>query len=106
MLRWSVSYRLPLCCPDISWGPMVYLKRLKLNAFYDRANGSRHIYLTEGGRQRRTFSKESVGAELTADCHFLNLSFPFEIGYRHAYLPDTGRHAGEFLLSIGLSGAM
>lgn len=103
----SINYRLPLLNPDISLGQIAYIKRLSANAFYDSAFGQ----LTLKSKDNKTktsenFSLKSCGVELTARTHLFHLSFPFDVGYRYAYLHQTNEHYGEILLSIGLNSAL
>jgi hypothetical protein len=90
---WSVltNYKLPLFCPDWSIGSIMYIKRFKLNLFFDYAEGSHpgklNVY-------------KSTGAELTADLHLLRFVFPFELGVRAYYLPDSYTLGFNFLWGI------
>jgi hypothetical protein len=85
------NYKLPLFCPDWSIGSLLYLKRFKLNLFYDYAEGSGTGYLNV---------YRSTGAELTVDLHILRFLFPFDLGVRAAYIPGTTNLSWEFLYSI------
>ena len=90
---WSVltNYKFPLFCPDWSIGSLMYIKRFKLNLFFDYAEGFNpgelNIY-------------KSTGAELTADLHLLRFVFPFELGLRAYYLPDSYTLGFNFLWGI------
>jgi hypothetical protein len=90
---WSVlsNYKFPLFCPDWSIGSLVYIKRFKLNLFFDYAEGfdpgSLNIY-------------KSTGTELTADLHLLRFAYPFELGVRAYYLPDDYLWGFNFLWGI------
>ncbi len=91
LLTFSINYKLPLFYPDFSFGSVIYLKRLKLNLYYDWANGKNPGYINE---------YQSTGGELTADFHFLRFIFPIEMGVRSIYYPGTGGWGFEFLYSI------
>jgi hypothetical protein len=90
---WSVltNYKFPLFCPDWSIGSLMYIKRFKLNLFFDYAegfnSGDLNVY-------------KSTGAELTADLHLLRFVFPFELGVRAYYLPDSYTLGFNFLWGI------
>jgi hypothetical protein len=90
---WSLrtNYKFPLFCPDWSIGSVLYIKRFKLNLFFDYAEGYNpgilNIY-------------KSTGAELTADFHFLRFLYPFDMGVRSIYFPDTGTWGWQFVYSI------
>jgi hypothetical protein len=91
LLSLSLNYKLPLWYPDFSFGSVIYLKRLKLNLYYDWANGKNTGYINE---------YQSLGGELTADFHFLRFVAPVEMGVRSIYFPITGGWGFEFLYSI------
>lgn len=89
----GINYKFPILCPDLSLGSVVYLKRLKLNFYYDWANGLNPGEVT-------TF--QTTGAELTADLHLLRFAGPIELGVRSLYFPATGTWGCEFLYAISL----
>jgi hypothetical protein len=91
LLSIGVNYTFPFWYPDFSFGSVIYLKRLKLNLYYDWANGKNPGYLNE---------YQSMGGELTADFHFLRIVAPIEMGIRSVYHPTTGNWGFEFLYSI------
>ena len=85
------NYKLPLLYPDLSVGSVLYLKRIKLNLYYDWANGKNPGYINE---------YQSAGGELTVDFHLLRFVLPIEMGVRSIYYPSTGGFGFEFLYSI------
>ena len=87
----KINYKIPVLYPDLSLGSVVYMKRIKLNLFYDWA-GSRDPLLTPG--------YQSTGAELTFDFHLLRFVIPIEMGLRSIYYPFSGGYGFEFLYSI------
>jgi hypothetical protein len=87
----SANYKLPLWYPDFSFGSIIYLKRLKLNLFYDWATGMNSDY---------TNNYQSAGGELTADFHVLRFPAPIEMGVRSIYYPITNGWGFEFLYSV------
>ena len=87
----SLNYALPLWYPDFSFGSVIYLKRLKLNLFYDWANGKNQGYIN---------SYQSTGAELTFNFHLLRFVAPIEMGIRSICYPSTGGWGFEFLYSV------
>jgi len=66
----SFNYKFPIICPDLSLSSLVYVKRIKLNLFYDYADSKlkddKSIY-------------RSTGVETTFDCHFLRMIVPFDL---------------------------
>ncbi|MEI6174586.1 MAG: hypothetical protein WCR01_12620 [Bacteroidota bacterium] len=91
LLSLSINYKLPLWYPDFSFGSIVYLKRLKINLYYDWANGKNPGYINQ---------YQSMGGELTADFHLLRFVAPVEMGVRSIYYPISGEWGFEFLYSI------
>ena len=88
------NYKLPLLYPDLSIGPVVYIKRLKANFFFDYAQGKNGPH---------SLDMRSLGTELTADMHVMRLLLPIDMGARFAYRPDNKSVAVEFLFSVNLN---
>jgi hypothetical protein len=90
---WSImtNYKFPLFCPDWSIGSIFYIKRFKLDLFFDYGEGSNPGQLNV---------YKSTGAELTADFHFLRFIVPFDMGVRSIYFPDTGSWGWQFVYTI------
>jgi len=86
------TYAFPIAYPDWSIGPVIYMKRIRANLFYDYAFG------WNGGVQR-TYT--SFGADLLTEVHVLRFLAPMEFGVRGAYLPDEQAVYWSFLFSIG-----
>ena len=93
LLSLSFNYKFPLFYPDFSLGSVFYFKRLKLNLFYDWA---------EGQDRKVIRIYETCGAELTTDLHLLRFIYPFELGVRSMFFPLTSTWGWEFLYSISL----
>ena len=93
LLSFQLNYKFPLCYPDFSLGSVIYLKRLKMNIFYDQ---------TLGWKLDNENSYQSVGAELTADFHLLRFLAPIEMGVRSIYFPGLQSWGWEMLYSVGL----
>jgi hypothetical protein len=90
----SASYALPLLHPDLSLGPVAYIKRLKARFYYDHATG-----ITGSTRQ----DYASVTADLTAYMHILRFVAPFELGLRTSYDTSSREFVFNFLYSINFS---
>jgi hypothetical protein len=84
----SFNYKVPLLYPDLSLGPVAYIKRIKANFFYDTT-----LKNVIAGR----------GVELTADMHFFRFMFPFEVGIQ-VVQPNGGGILTKALVSINLNG--
>jgi hypothetical protein len=87
----ALNYKLPLFYPDLSLGSVVYIKRVKLNLFYDWA---------EGSTGKRVTIYQSTGAELTADLHLLRFLYPLDIGVRTLFFPSNQSWGFEFLYAV------
>jgi hypothetical protein len=78
---YSVDYVLPLGFPDLNIGGWVYLKRINLSLFYDKALVKYKVDNLSSDK-----NLQSSGFELTANTHFLRFIAPVEIGFRSSYL--------------------
>lgn len=98
----SFDYVFPLLYPDWNIWRAAYFKRFRGAVFYDYARGQ-DVYIThsEDGPVDRNF--QSLGIELTTDVHLAQFLFPFNLGGRVIYLPDTRDTRAEFIFSIDLS---
>ncbi len=99
----SLDYSLPLAYPEISLGPLAYVRRIKMNLFYDHAYGYNVRDNPESEDDLFTGIYNSFGAELTADLNILRFIFPFNTGIRCSYMPLQNNFATEFILSINTS---
>ncbi|MEI6435642.1 MAG: hypothetical protein WCP32_12410 [Bacteroidota bacterium] len=93
MVSLQFNYKFPILYPDFSIGSVLYLKRVKMNLFYD---------WTKGLENQSATIYQSTGAELTFDFHLLRFVAPFEMGVRTLYYPDSAGWGWEFLYSIGI----
>ena len=73
------DYSVPLVYPDFNLGSLFYLKRIKLNLFYDY---SILPDLPQNSNHPVDDFFWSYGTDLTFDLHFLRAKFPFELGLR------------------------
>ncbi|MFP4472233.1 MAG: hypothetical protein ACLFPE_16240, partial [Bacteroidales bacterium] len=91
LVSYSFNYKFPFWYPDLSLSSLAYIKRLKANLFYDRADGRQPQYW---------LTWHSTGIEVFADMHILRLLPLLELGYRLTYRPDYSDLTHEFLFSI------
>lgn len=102
LLSCKVNYKFPVIYPDFSAGSVIYLKRVKLNLFYDFARG----WYGSGAANPDAATPvwyQSTGAELTFDFHLLRFVYPFEMGVRSVYFPVSGGWGWEFLYSVAVN---
>jgi hypothetical protein len=97
MKTFSADYALPLAYPDWSSEPIIYLKRIRADVFYDWSYGKD---ILEGKDERYTGIYQSAGGEFLADFHAGRIIFPFSAGVRMGYLFNTNRMFTEFLFQI------
>lgn len=84
-LLWNYSF--PVVYPDWALGPVIYLKRIRANLFYDWSYGTELVKAHEAGMERYTGTYQSFGAEILADMHVIRIIFPLSIGIRMGYIP-------------------
>jgi hypothetical protein len=97
MQTFSADYALPLAYPDWAVEPVIYLKRIRADFFYDWSNGRD---ILEGPDKWYTGTYQSTGIELVTDFHAGRIIFPFSAGLRMGYLFNTDRVFTEFLFRI------
>ena len=90
----SFNYKFPLICPDLSISSLIYLKRIKLNLFFDYADSK---------LDDENLNYRSTGVETTFDCHFLRIIIPFDVGFRTIYKPDNNSIGFEFMFLMDFS---
>ncbi len=88
------TYAFPIAYPDWSIGPVIYMKRIRANLFYDYAVG-----LNTTGKNYYN----STGVDVLTEVHVLRFIAPLDIGVRCVYLPDEGSLRWSFLFGIGFS---
>ena len=86
----SVNYALPLWYPDIAFGPVLNIQRIKANFFYDYGKGTGNTYYYKPNSTRVYTSStdatyQSVGVETTFDFNVLRFLPKFEVGFRTTY---------------------
>ncbi|MDI6808650.1 MAG: hypothetical protein QME66_06690 [Candidatus Eisenbacteria bacterium] len=87
----SLDYALPLLYPDWAFGPVLYLRRVTGNVFYDYGLG-------EDGITKRTY--RSVGTGLAFDVCPLSLPVPFAVGVRYVYRIEDGNYRIEPVFGV------
>lgn len=91
MTTWSVNYAFPFAYIDLSLSSLMYIKRMRLNLFYDET-----LAVTQSGRT----AYPTTGFELFADTHIFRFLAPIALGYRLSYLVNSGELSSEFLFSV------
>jgi hypothetical protein len=101
LTTFSVDYALPVLYPDLSFGPVIYIKRLRADLFHDMSYGTNII---EGNVQRFSGSYRSGGIEIVMDLHLGRIIFPLSMGVREGYRYNRDQFFTEFLLNIHTGG--
>ena len=86
----SVDYKFPVWFPDISIGPLAYIKRIRAGAFFDYAKGSLASTITE---------YQSVGGSIIFEFNLFRIRYPFEVGAQYAYRISDGQYKISLLIS-------
>ncbi len=84
------DYKFPLLYPDLSVGPLVYIKRITAGVFYDYAKG----YLGQSSAEYN-----SMGGSLSFRVNIFRIRYPIEIGVQYARLIETGGNNFSFTLA-------
>ncbi|MBK6826024.1 MAG: hypothetical protein IPG86_03735 [Chitinophagaceae bacterium] len=87
MWRLSANYHLPVIYPDWGFGNILYLQRVRLNAFYDFSK----VYSKDKTQSR---DQRSAGGELFVDTRWWN-QYPLSFGFRVSYLMDPDQFDGR-----------
>ncbi len=92
-----LNYTLPLLNPDLSLGPLCYIKRICLRAFYDTQRIKTCPIYNEATCQWTT--RSSAGSEIWAESYLLRLPYAFRIGYRGSQVID-GQYKSEIIFAV------
>jgi hypothetical protein len=102
MKKLGVDYGFPIVYPDLNIEPMVYIKRIRGNLWGDFLRGS-DMLIDDPEPALADRDYYSYGADVLFDVHVLRFMFPFSMGARIAYLPQTGSWKPEFLFTIDVN---
>ncbi len=102
------NYLFPLVYPDFSIGPLLNIKRVKVNAFADYGRGSgQNIFVRSDdtnvfATQDFQIDQFSFGGELLFDINLMRFPTDFEIGVRAVHTDTNGFEIQLLLGNIGL----
>jgi len=100
MWRLSANYHFPLWHTDWGFGNILYLQRIRANAFYDFTK----VYSRD---KRVTADQRSVGGEIFIDTKWWN-QYPLTFGFRISHMLDRDQFDGfkgtvfEFVLPVSI----
>lgn len=92
----AVNYTFPILYPDLAFGPVLNIQRIRGNAFADYGYGKSTLF---------GFDREytSVGGEVKFDFNFMRLLQQFNLGIRYSYRIELKSPAFELIIgNIGL----
>jgi|WetSurSiteA1Bulk_404760.scaffolds.fasta_scaffold04293_3 hypothetical protein len=95
-----LNYSFPAGYPDLSLGPLLYLKRIRVNLFHDWSYGKEIRVSDETGTGTFTGNYRSYGTEIVADTHIFRIIFPIAAGIRLGYIPGKQKFFSELMFSI------
>jgi hypothetical protein len=90
----AIDYKLPLLYPDLRIGPLIYIRRINANLFYEYGLGL---------NAASEIDYHSTGIELTSDVNLLNFIAPFQIGARYIYLPKIAASKVEVIFNVSFN---
>jgi hypothetical protein len=99
----NLNYTFPVVCPDWSVAPLIYLKRIRANLFYDFSYGKDIIEHTDAGTVRYTGDYQSIGTEIFADFYLIRFIFPISAGVRIGILPKDNKHFMQFIATVNIN---
>jgi len=97
------NYVFPIAYPDLSLGPILYLKRLRGNVFFNYAN-NKFRALNNNSIYWANYNLVSYGVEILADYHLLRMIFPLSSGVRIGYENFSGQVFYEAVFGVDISG--
>lgn len=101
--KWGINYQFPIAMPDVGWGQILYLLRIRNNFFFDQALlNDNAIWQNSGWHGYASF-----GTELYVDTKWWN-QLPLAIGLRYSRLLQEdlfggkGRNRWDLILPVNL----
>ena len=96
----TADYSLPIAYPDWNVSFLMYLKRLTTNIFCDFAQNQ--YRKTDSSKNLKWYRDNmySMGVDLLADVHLLQISFPINMGIRTVYAPEFHDVQPSLIMSV------
>lgn len=102
MQLYSADYTFPIAYPDLNIESILYISRIRANLWYDHLIG-KDILISETAPGLTDKNYTSYGVDLLIDFHPFRLMFPFSMGVRVAYLPESAEWLPEFMFTIDVN---
>jgi hypothetical protein len=99
MMTLKTNYSFTVACPDLSLGPIIYIKRLRANAFYDISQMVKKIYYPAKTVTSIRYMS-SYGVEMISEMHIIRFIFPITAGIRAGYIPEYKKTFAELIFGI------
>jgi predicted alpha-1,6-mannanase (GH76 family) len=102
MYKLGANYHLPIVYPDWGFSNLLFIQRIRANAFYDHTIARARL-----NGELTKIKNRSVGVEIYFDSKAWN-ALPVSFGFRYAHLIDKDLinpgtiNRWEFILPIGL----
>jgi hypothetical protein len=96
----SADYSFPLIYPDLSVPPFIYLKRISLNLFLERADTKTLVSPQEGEPYLSKNVFYSTGVDLVGNMHLFRFISPIDLGIRWYYLPHLRADGYQLIFGI------
>lgn len=93
--QWAfkADYSLPLLMPDLNFGSLIYIRRLRANLFYD-------FSYNQPNSKSKWSTQSSYGGDLIFDWNILRMNYPLTTGVRLIQPINGGKFQAEALFSI------
>ncbi len=102
-LKGLVEYTLPILYPDLTLGPIAYIKRIHATLYYDAAK-IRYPEIIDNSLVVTEDFLSSFGLTLYVDMHFLRFFMPFRPGFRISFIPESQSFDFGFGISVNTLG--
>ncbi len=103
MNKLSADYAFPIIYPDFALGPLLYLKRIRGNLFFDYIEGiGKYVDSGTGITKPKPDYPASQGIEIYADYHLFRFIVELSTGIRYYYLPNYNSSGFQILFNINL----
>lgn len=99
----SANYTLPIISPDLTLGPIVYLRRIHADTFFDHADYHYFTQNDNGNTRRINEMQQSLGIELSFESNFLRFIVPVTPTVQYSYRLNDGKSILGFYLTINTS---
>ncbi|NDV65935.1 hypothetical protein [Bacteroides sp. 224] len=93
LMTFSADYSFSIISPDFSLGSLMYIRRVRSNAFYD-------LYRNQASKKASWNTQSSYGLDVILDCNLLQIEFPISLGARIINPINYGKLQAEALFSI------